>query len=162
MKWLKELQDERRRMEEMKETEKNEQLTRKCSFMEREAKKRATGKFDRSESSAYDRDSVELTMQDAGQVASSAASKEAKTEAKKPAWCQSETAHDASELDNEANLLTFVHDLDFEQYTHDLELQTLMAQLRKRIIMLQQEKKNDETKLKTCVDVSAVIVQYRK
>ncbi len=160
MKWLKELQDERRRMEEMKEAEEIEQLTRKRTFMKREAKKRATGRFEKSESSAHDKDPVELLMQDIGQLASSNVSMEAKDEAKKPAWCQSETAHEASELDNEVNLLTFVHDLDFEQYTQDLELQTLMAQLRKRINMLQLEKKKDETKLKTCLDVSAVIVQY--
>ncbi|KAL7442992.1 hypothetical protein ACHAXH_008874 [Discostella pseudostelligera] len=148
VKWLKDLQDERRRMEDMKEAEELEILTRKRAFMEREAKKRAVGKLESIESSTDEKDS------DDGPAASSRAiaSKELENEKKKPAWCQSETAHEAAEIDNEANLLSFVNGLDFEQYTHDLELQTLMDQLRKRIKMLELEKKKDETKLKTCLD----------
>ena len=60
-------------------------------------------------------------------------------------------------MNNEENLLSFVHGLDFDKYTHDLELQTLMDQLRKRIRLLELEKKKDETKLKTCSDVSTRI-----
>ena len=141
-------------MEEMKEAEELEILTRKRAFMEREAKKRAVGKLESIESSTDEKDS------DDGPAASSRAiaSKELENEKKKPAWCQSETAHEAAEIDNEANLLSFVNGLDFEQYTHDLELQTLMDQLRKRIKMLEFEKKKDETKLKTCLDVSTGVI----
>lgn len=149
VKWLKDLQEERRRMEEMKEAEELEILTRKRAFMEREAKKRAVaGKLEGIEPSTDEKDS------DDGPSVLSTVSKESENEKKKPAWCQSETAHEAAEIDNEANLLSFANGLDFEQYTHDLELQTLMDQLRKRIKMLELEKKKDETKLKTCLDVS--------
>jgi hypothetical protein len=121
--------------------------------MEREAKKRAASNLESIESSTNEKDS------DDGPAASSAtASKQSENEKKKPAWCQSETAHEAAEIDSEANLLSFVNGLDFEQYTHDLELQTLMDQLRKRIKMLELEKKKDETKLKTCLDVSTGVI----
>lgn len=158
MKWLKELQDERRRIEEMKEAEEMERMIRRRTFMEREAMKRATGKIDRSESPGHEKDSAELTMQDKGKLATSTGSNEAKNVKKKPAWCQSETAHEASELGDESSLLAFAQNLDFEQYTHDLELQTLMAQLKKRIKMLELEKKKDETKLNTCLAVSTVVI----
>lgn len=159
VKWLKELQDERRRIEEMKEAEEMEQMIRRRTFMEREAMKRATGKIERSESPGHEKDSAERTMQNTGKLATSTGSKEMENEKKKPLWCQSETAHEASELENESALLEFAHNLNFEQYTHDLELQTLMAQLKKRIKILELEKKNDETKLNTCLAVSTVIIQ---
>lgn len=133
----------------MKEAEELEQLTRKRTFMEREAKKRATGKFEQSGSSTYNEESADITIPKSSQASGN--------ETNKPAWCQSETDHEASEMNNEENLLSFVHGLDFDKYTHDLELQTLMDQLRKRIRLLELEKKKDETKLKTCSDVSTRI-----
>ena len=76
----------------------------------------------------------------------------------KPAWCQTEEANKSEELaannNDEQALLDFVQDLDFEQYTEDLELQTLMSQVKSRIKSLQKEKKKDETRLQACVDVS--------
>ena len=76
----------------------------------------------------------------------------------KPAWCQSEAANESAEamaeINDEADLLDFVHDLDFDQYDQDLELQALMGQVKERIKRLQREKKKDETTLRTCVDVS--------
>lgn len=161
VKWLKELQDERRRIEEMKEAEEMEQMLRRRTFMEREAMKRATGKIERSESPGHEKESAELTMENTGKLATSTGSKakEAENDKKKPVWCQSETAHEASELENESALLAFAHNLNFEQYTHDLELQTLMAQLKKRIKILELEKKKDETKLNTCLAVSTVTIQ---
>ncbi len=149
VKWLKELQEERRRKEETKEAEDLEQLTRKRTFMEREAKKRAAGKLE-SEQSNIDNDTESIISDDVS-VASSKVSDNVK---KKPAWCHSETAHEASEINKESDLISFVNGLDFEQYTQDLELQTLMDQLRKRIKLLELERKKDTTKLQSCLDVS--------
>lgn len=77
----------------------------------------------------------------------------------KPAWCQTEEAHNKAEengVNDEQALLDFVDDLDFDQYTEDLELQTLMSQVKSRIKSLQKERKKDETRLQACVDVSAL------
>ena len=74
----------------------------------------------------------------------------------KPAWCQSEASREASEIDAEMNLLSFVESLDFDQYTQDLELQALIGQVKERIKTLEREKKKDETKLRTCLDVSSL------
>ena len=65
-----------------------------------------------------------------------------------------ESAEAMAEINDEADLLDFVHDLDFDQYDQDLELQALMGQVKERIKRLQREKKKDETTLRTCVDVS--------
>ena len=84
------------------------------------------------------------------------------SECKKPAWCQSEEANKAAEeiaeINDEADLLDFVDNLDFDSYSRDLELQILMSQVKERIKTLTKEKKKDETKLQTCVDVSAVMI----
>ncbi|KAL7537650.1 hypothetical protein ACHAXR_008001 [Thalassiosira sp. AJA248-18] len=158
VKWLKELQEERRRLEEKKEAEQKEQLERKRLFMEREAKKRAAGKVgndNESPSTLLDQDADDCT------VASSVASMITYNKKRKPAWCQSETAHETSEemaeLDDEVNLMDFVNGLDFDQYTEDLELQTLMGQVKERIKKLEQENKKDETKLQTCLDSETAI-----
>ncbi len=83
------------------------------------------------------------------------------SECKKPAWCQSEEANKAAEeiaeIKDEADLLDFVDNLDFDSYSQDLELQILMSQVKERIKTLTKEKKKDETKLQTCVDVSTVM-----
>ena len=87
-----------------------------------------------------------------------------KTESKtkKPAWCQSESAHKISEemaeVNEEADLLDFVVNLDFDRYNEDLELQTLINQVNARIKMLQREKKKDETRLKSVLDVRHVLL----
>ena len=82
------------------------------------------------------------------------------TSSMKPAWCQSEAANESAqemaELNDEADLLDFVHDLDFDQYNQDLELKVLMGQVKDRIKKLQREKKKDENILQTCLDVSIV------
>jgi len=51
VKWLQDLQEERRRLEEKKEAEQIEKLERKRIFMEREAKKRVAGKLPTVETS---------------------------------------------------------------------------------------------------------------
>ena len=156
VKWLKELQEERRRIEVKKEAEKKEAEQRKRLFREREAKKRAAGKVNydtESKNCTSTQDPLEWDMDDST-VASSIASTTTESKRKKPAWCQSE---EMAEIDDEANLLDFVNGLDFDQYNEDLELQSLMGQVKERIKLLERDNKKDETKLQTCVDVSASI-----
>lgn len=173
MKWLQDLQEERRRLEEKKEAEQIEKLERKRIFMEREAKKRVAGKLPTVETSCSsippsavkdetckdthpvvsDNDDSTVASTIASTISHCSSSKR-----KKPVWCQSETDREAAEEDEEINLLSFVDGLDFEQYTQDLELQTLMGQVKDRIKLLEREHKKDETKLQTCLDVSACLI----
>ena len=160
------MQEERRRLEEKKEAEQKERLERKRLFKEREAKKRATfGKNTNADTPAtsdthdvLDKDQASTTIiDDDSTVASTVASTVSgnnNNKRKKPVWCQSETDREAAEIDDEINLLSFVEGLDFDQYTQDLELQSLMGQVKERIKLLEREHKKDETKLQTCLDVS--------
>lgn len=159
------MQEERRRLEEKKEAEQKERLERKRLFKEREAKKRATSKRSNADTPAtsdthdvLDKDQASTTIiDDDSTVASTVASTVSgnnNNKRKKPAWCQSETDREAAEIDDEINLLSFVEGLDFDQYTQDLELQSLMGQVKERIKLLEREHKKDETKLQTCLDVS--------
>lgn len=148
---MKELQEERRQLEEKKEADQRAQLERKRLFMDRQARKRAASKIindpESKKCTLSTQDPPEKDADDAT-VASSIASTESKR--KKPAWCQSE---EAAEVEDESNLLDFVNGLDFEQYNEDLELQSLMGQVRERIKKLERENKKDENKLQTCIDV---------
>lgn len=74
----------------------------------------------------------------------------------KPAWCRTEDANEKAkeEESDEQMLLDFIDDLNFDQYTEDLELRTLMSKVKSRIKSLQREKKKDENRLRACVDVS--------
>lgn len=74
-----------------------------------------------------------------------------------PAWCQ--TTEEASKktdelVDDTEQVLDFVKELDFDQYNEDLELQTLMNQVKHRIKELEKERRKDVTRLQACVDVS--------
>jgi len=156
IKWLKELQEERRLHEEKKEIEQKAKLERKRLFMEREAKKRVAGSqlSDEPEPKHYPllgKDMDDLT------VASSIASTPVESKTKKPAWCRSE---EMAEMEDEANLLDFVSGLDFDAYNEDLELQSLMGQLKARIKKLKHEKKKQEIKLQTCVDVRQIFFHF--
>lgn len=76
--------------------------------------------------------------------------------AEKPAWCQSEkqieTVH--TKANDENAILDFIDQLNFEQYNEDLELQTLIGQVKDRIKSLEKEKRKDEKLLQACTDVS--------
>jgi len=147
VKWLKELQEQRRQLEEKKEADQKAQLERKRLFMEREAKKRAANKGNDDPES---KDCSHLPQNPLGNDADDAtvASSIVSTK-KKPAWCQSE---EMAEIEDEANLLDFVNGLDFDQYNEDMELQSLMGQVKERVKMLERESKKDKTKLQTCID----------
>ncbi|KAL3767145.1 hypothetical protein ACHAW5_003164 [Stephanodiscus triporus] len=156
VKWLKELEEERRRLQEKKEAKEKEKVERKRSFMERDAEKHIAGKTnnDKSESPSAHRDTLNKDPMPAisASNASSTAAPSSENKTTKPAWCQSETTREASEMAAETNLLSFVEGLDFDQYTQDLELRALMGQLKERIKILERENKKDQTKLQTCFD----------
>ena len=153
MQWLKQLQEDRRKVDEKKEMEEQQRLKRRNEFMEREAKKRLLKKASKEETIICEADIEESSS-------SLSSLKEEATSRVKPAWCQSEAANESAEeiaeINDEADLLDFVHDLDFDQYDQDLELQALIGQVKERIKKLQKEKKKDETTLQTCVDVSTI------
>jgi hypothetical protein len=144
VKWLKELEEEKRRLQEKKEAEEIEKAERKRSFIERDTETivefKSSKKVDQATNGANST-APALTVSDSVKI--------------KPAWCQSEASREASEIDAEMNLLSFVESLDFDQYTQDLELQALIGQVKERIKTLEREKKKDETKLRTCLDVSS-------
>ena len=154
VKWLKELEEEKRRLQEKKEAEEIEKAERKRSFIERDVE--TLIKPGNEESIG----SKKLDTLNGGPILA-ATSANSTIAASKPAWCQSEASRDASEIDTEMNLLSFVESLDFDQYTQDLELQALIGQVKERIKTLEREKKKDETKLRTCLDVSSLQSYYR-
>ncbi len=82
---------------------------------------------------------------------------------KKPAWAKSEAVHDEAKdiavINEEADLLDFIDKLDFEQYAEDLELKSLMSQVSNRIKTLTKEKRRDETRLQTILDVSIICIE---
>ena len=161
MKWLKELEEERRRLREKREAKEKEKVERKRSFMERDAEELVARNTDteKFESPSAHRDTLDKDPMPAisASNASSTAAPSADNKKTKPAWCQSEATREASEMDAEANLLSFVEGLDFDQYTQDLELRALMGQLKERIKVLERENKKNQTKLQACLDVSPII-----
>ena len=158
--WLKELQEDRRKVDEKKELEEAQRLKRRSEFMEREAKKRLLKRAAKEEAlrDVEEEDDEILPSSLLPQCTTASSSADETYSSMKPAWCQSEeaaeSAQEMAEINDEADLLDFVHDLDFDQYDQDLELQVLMGQVKDRIKKLQREKKKDETTLQTCVDVS--------
>ena len=139
MKWLKDLQEERRLHEEKKEAEQKAELERKRVFIEREAKKRATG-ANISDNPKSEHSPPIGREEDDSTLASSNASSPEATKTNRPAWCQSE---EIAEMEDEANLLDFVSNLDFDAYNEDLELQSLMGQVKERIKTPEREKKKE-------------------
>ena len=168
MQWLKQLQEDRRKVDEKKEIEEQQRLKRRSEFMEREAKKRLLKKAAKEETfcevDIEERSSLSLLHPPSLGATPSTSGMET-TSSMKPAWCQSEAANESAEaiaeINDEADLLDFVHDLDFDQYDQDLELQALIGQVKERIKKLQREKKKDETTLQTCEDVSTILVFLR-
>lgn len=61
----------------------------------------------------------------------------------KPAWALTETASiaasDAEELDDEDELLSFAEGLDFDRLIDDMELQSVMDQLKSRISAMEKD-----------------------
>jgi hypothetical protein len=154
MKWLKELEEEKRQLLERKKVEEKEKMERMRSFMKRDAEKQEKTGSDESESASRQREG-QISAQSFSNASSSALPTASGKELTKPAWCRSETTQEASELDAETNLLSFVDGLDFDKYTQDLELQAIIGQLKERIKTLERENKKDQNKLQICLDVSS-------
>ncbi|KAL7499333.1 hypothetical protein ACHAWT_010008 [Skeletonema menzelii] len=169
MQWLKQLQEDRRKVDEKKEIEEQQRLKRRSEFMEREAKKRLLKKAAKEETfcevDIEERSSLSLLHPPSLGATPSTSGMET-TSSMKPAWCQSEAANESAEaiaeINDEADLLDFVHDLDFDQYDQDLELQALIGQVKERIKKLQREKKKDETTLQTCEDSETATARAEK
>ncbi|KAL3810508.1 hypothetical protein ACHAXA_005650 [Cyclostephanos tholiformis] len=160
MKWLKELEEEKLQLMEKKEVEEKEKMERMRSFMKRDAEKQAVEKTDKDESESATRypdifREEQILALSSSNASSSALPTTSGKKKMKPAWCQSEKKQEASELDTETNLLSFVEGLDFDQYAQDLELQVLIGQIKQRIKTLEREKKKDQNLLQTCINVSS-------
>ena len=83
---------------------------------------------------------------------------EARSKVERPAWCRPEATQSEAEehADDENALLDYIDQLNFDQYNEDLELQTLIGQVKDRIKSLEKDKRKDEKMLKACTDVSAI------
>ena len=60
----------------------------------------------------------------------------------------------SNEEEEEDALMSFVENLNFQQFTDDMELKILIEQVKSRINDIQREKKKDEIKLQATMDVS--------
>lgn len=160
MKWLKELQEDLRTANESKRHEEQQRMKRRSDFMERESKKRLIKRAAKEEAlrEAGDGENPQNPPPTHPCETNSSSLAADESSSMKPAWCQSkeaaDTAQEMAEINEEFDLLDFAHELDFDSYEKDIELQVLLGQVKDRIKKLQREKKKDETKLQTCVDVS--------
>jgi len=92
MQWLKQLQDDRRKVDEKKEIEEQQKLKRRSEFMEREAKKRLLKKASKEETFC-EADIEESSLSSLPpQWSATPSISGAESSSVKPAWCQSEAA----------------------------------------------------------------------
>ena len=137
--WLKEMQDKREKAEHDRVEQERSKKERLEEFMAKQAAKRAA---------ILDN----LTQKDEGfddnRTLSGSKSK--------PVWAMTEgaaqVATEEAEAKEEEDLLCFVESLNFDQYSHDMELSILMSQVKERIRTLQKEKSMEETRLQAVVD----------
>jgi len=77
---------------------------------------------------------------------------------KKPKWAMTERIAADVQKDKEnieeRGLLEFVHGLDFDKFSEDMELRILMEQVKKRIQSLEREKDKETERLQVVEDVS--------
>ena len=139
--WLRELQESKKKLNEEKRLEEERKLERERSI--RENRHNNTKKL--------------LLLASESSSSEEVAKAESDVKAEKPAWCQTEDAYKIqcdSKANDESALLDFIEQLNFDQYNKDLELQTLIGQVKDRIKCLEKEKKKDEKILRACTDVS--------
>mmetsp|Transcript_5546 Transcript_5546/g.8166 ORF Transcript_5546/g.8166 Transcript_5546/m.8166 type:complete len:397 (+) Transcript_5546:172-1362(+) len=178
-KWLKDLQEERERIEKERENEAQLKEEKKRKFMEKEAKKRSVGWENEDEiincqggketckgkSSADWKDN--FPPQGGGGGGGGGKENDKPTQSlTKPAWALTEsTSHElneTTEAKEEEELLSFVNDFDLDKYSHDLELQALMDQVKGRIHALQRDMKVDEARLNAAVDSAMAALSAEK
>lgn len=141
-KWLAELQATKDRLEE--------------EFLnELDQKQQAKEKFRKQEKALRDSSRNILHGADAKDEASKSPDSKPKKSKKKPAWAKpekkDETEDELAELvggmenDEElGDLLDFAQNLDYEKYMNDMEIKTMMAQVKKRISDLENNINQDE------------------
>lgn len=146
--WLRELQENKTRLQEEKKLEEERKLERR-----RLLKENRHSNTKKLVSQANGTSSL-------GEATSSPSPKtdEARSKVERPAWCRPEATQSEAEehADDENALLDYIDQLNFDQYNEDLELQTLIGQVKDRIKSLEKDKRKDEKMLKACTDVSAI------
>lgn len=169
-KWLSDLKREKFNKERERRERESEKEDKKRRFMEREARKRVTswvvveegegcggvtrnGTTENTPPSLKNGDDLSsLPPPPPEQQQQRRRPKENVKSSKsnnKPAWAMTETQ---SSQHAEEDLLAFAADLDFDDFTDDLELRVLMTQVKDRIDVLNREKSVDESLLKATVE----------
>eukprot|EP00956_Cyclotella_meneghiniana_P001599 scaffold1796_cov60-Cyclotella_meneghiniana.AAC.9 len=145
--WLRELQENKTRLQEEKKLEEERKLERRRLL--KENRHSNTKKLVWLVSQANGTSSL-------GEATSSPSPKtdEARSKVERPAWCRPEATQSEAEehADDENALLDYIDQLNFDQYNEDLELQTLIGQVKDRIKSLEKDKRKDEKMLKACTD----------
>lgn len=147
--WLRELQENKAKLNEEKKREEERKLER-----ERLIRANRHNNTKRLVQLASESSSREEVSED----------ERASLKTKRPAWCKSENEDKTSvnaKVHDEHDLLDFIQQLNFDQYNQDLELQTLIGQVKNRIKSLEKEKRKDEKMLQACTDVSTVLPLHR-
>lgn len=143
--WLRELQESKKKLNEEKRFEQERKLEREESIRRNRNKNTKKLLLLASEKSPEEVPDVERDEVD--------------IKAERPAWCRTENAqnetNDNAQSNDESALLEFIKQLNFDQYNEDLELQTLICQVKDRIKCLEKEKRKDEKILQACTDVSS-------
>jgi hypothetical protein len=145
--WLRELQENKTRLNEERRIEEEQKLERQRLLKENQrnnTKKLALLASERS-----------LLKEQSDKV-------DASRKLDRPGWCQTDDAQSEAKIraqaNNENGLLEFIEQLNFDQYNEDLELQTLIGQVKDRIKYLEMDKRKDERLLQSCTYVSKVLL----
>ena len=172
-KWLKQMQEERERLEKDRAKEAHIKDERKRDFMEKQARKRSVAMQETSglcdnkwKGPEEEIDNVELYPSGTSLKENIPPGRPRNHSIVRPAWALTESV--AKDIDNSAkvleeeNLLSFANDLDFDKYAHDLELNILMNQVKERIQALQKEKNVDEARLQSVMDSEVAVMRAEK
>lgn len=145
--WLRELQENKTRLNEERRIEEEQKLERQRLLKENRRNNTKKLALLASERSLLKEQSVKV---------------DASLKLDKPAWCQTDDAQSEAKIrvqaNNENGLLEFIEQLNFDQYNEDLELQTLIGRVKDRIKYLEMDKRKDERLLESCTCVSKVLL----
>ena len=144
--WLRELQENKNRLQEEKKLEEERKLERRRLLKENRHSNTKKLISQANGTSSLSEDTSPSPKADEG-----------RSKVERPAWCRPEAAQSEAEecANDESALLDYIDQLNFDQYNEDLELQTLIGQVKDRIKSLEMDKRKDEKMLKACTDVSA-------
>jgi len=155
--WLADLQKTKERLESEYLDEEARKKDSRRKFMENQAKMRAMvrGQLeqakdakDHAEEGKYDSDPGDYDEGDVDHDGAEAGAKKTKSKkANRPAWALTEEESKKVEEDKENEevdeLLSFTKGLDFDKYIHDMEIQTMIDQVMKRINELENMEEDD-------------------